>query len=70
MVMSAAHLAAELRRFADGFNVHADVYSAGRQHEAATGNDRDAMQRIMYGRALPGDADRVRALADEIDKTV
>lgn len=66
-MVTAAELAAQLRRFADGFNVHADFYFGARRHEAATGNDRDAMQRIIYGRALPGDADRVRVLAAEIE---
>jgi hypothetical protein len=65
--MTNKELAIELRRFADGHNVHSDVYFGGRNHERATFNDRDAMQRIIYGRALPGDADRVRALADDIE---
>ena len=56
-----------LRDFANGVTIAADDYSAAREHAATTNNDRDALQRIMYDNALPGDADRVRTLADEID---
>jgi hypothetical protein len=60
-------LAAHLHRFADGFNVHSDYYFSAVNHALATGNDRDAMQRIIYGRRLPDDGQRVHDLARQIE---
>lgn len=59
-------LCAALRGMADGYTISADDYSAAREHPAATGNDRDALLRLMYGSPLRGDRDRVRDLATEI----
>lgn len=61
-------LAEQLRRFANGSNVHSDFYFAGRNHARTTNNDKDAMQRVIYGRALPGDKERILDLADDIER--
>lgn len=62
-----AKLGEVLRSLADGATISADDYSDAREHPAATGNDRDALLRIMYGSPIRGDRDRVRDLATEIE---
>ena len=61
-----AALAAQVRRFADNGHTLASVYSEALAHPATTGNDRDALRRIMYGNAWPGDVEQLHALAHEI----
>lgn len=60
-------LAVALRDFANGVMISTATYDAARQHPATTGNDRDALQRIMHDNATMADADRVRDLATQIE---
>jgi hypothetical protein len=65
---NARQLAEQLRRLAANQTISADDYAALRNHESSTNNDRDAMQRTMYGRALPEDAARLESLAQELER--
>lgn len=61
-------LAAAVRQFAKTKAIATDAYDIARSHKAATANDRDALFRLMYGSPIHGDRDRLRTLADAIEK--
>jgi hypothetical protein len=64
-----SRLGEAVRLLAAGETISADDYTDARDHAATTGNDRDALLRIMYGSPIHGDRDRLRDLATEIENT-
>lgn len=60
-------LGAAVRMLADDAGIAADDYQDALRHAATTTDDRAALVRIMHRNEQPGDADRVRDLASEIE---
>jgi tRNA isopentenyl-2-thiomethyl-A-37 hydroxylase MiaE len=60
-------LAVCIRRFAMSGAIAADAYSAACGHKLTTNNDRQALQRVMYGSSISDeDRERLLRLADYI----
>lgn len=59
-------LANALRAWVNDSGLTGDDYHAALHHPATTANDRGALIRVMHRNERPGDADRVRELATEI----